>query len=152
MEDLIYLKHHGILGQKWGIRRYQNPDGTLTNEGKKRYGKYLNDDSSLTEAGKKKIKRDCLIFGKMWVAVNSNVFKMAKPDNVIKFADDGQRYAKQYALMNASRINNENIQREALRIHNENTQRFMDQVNQNNIQNQMHMMNIQNQIYQMHHF
>lgn len=33
------LYHHGILGQKWGIRRYQNPDGTLTEEGYKRYGK-----------------------------------------------------------------------------------------------------------------
>lgn len=31
-----YLVHHGILGQRWGIRRYQNPDGTLTAEGKKR--------------------------------------------------------------------------------------------------------------------
>lgn len=30
------LKHHGIKGQKWGIRRYQNPDGTLTNAGRKR--------------------------------------------------------------------------------------------------------------------
>ncbi len=33
------LYHHGIIGQKWGIRRYQNPDGTLTAAGKKRYGK-----------------------------------------------------------------------------------------------------------------
>ena len=36
-----YLEHHGILGQKWGIRRYQNPDGSLTPEGKKRYSKDL---------------------------------------------------------------------------------------------------------------
>ena len=31
------LYHHGILGQKWGVRRYQNPDGSLTNAGKRRY-------------------------------------------------------------------------------------------------------------------
>ena len=29
------LYHHGILGQKWGVRRYQNEDGSLTEEGKK---------------------------------------------------------------------------------------------------------------------
>ena len=32
------LYHHGIKGQKWGVRRYQNPDGSLTTEGKKKYG------------------------------------------------------------------------------------------------------------------
>ncbi len=35
--DNEYLEHHGVKGQKWGIRRYQNEDGTLTDEGKKRY-------------------------------------------------------------------------------------------------------------------
>lgn len=32
-----YLAHHGILGMKWGVRRYQNSNGTLTAAGKKRY-------------------------------------------------------------------------------------------------------------------
>lgn len=36
-----FLAHHGILGQKWGVRRFQNPDGSLTEEGKNRY----NEDS-----------------------------------------------------------------------------------------------------------
>lgn len=31
------LRHHGILGMKWGVRRYQNADGSLTPEGQKRY-------------------------------------------------------------------------------------------------------------------
>ena len=30
------LQHHGILGQKWGVRRYQNKDGSLTPAGKRR--------------------------------------------------------------------------------------------------------------------
>lgn len=36
LENELY--HHGIKGQQWGIRRYQNPDGSYTEEGKKRYG------------------------------------------------------------------------------------------------------------------
>lgn len=37
-----YLEHYGIKGMKWGVRRYQNRDGSLTNAGKKRAIKYYN--------------------------------------------------------------------------------------------------------------
>lgn len=38
------LYHHGIKGQKWGIRRYQNADGTLSEEGKKHYEQAIIDE------------------------------------------------------------------------------------------------------------
>ena len=38
-DDGTSLYHFGIPGQKWGIRRWQNPDGSFNEEGKKRYGR-----------------------------------------------------------------------------------------------------------------
>lgn len=38
LEYKNYLAHHGVKGQSWGKRRYQNMDGTLTPEGRQRYG------------------------------------------------------------------------------------------------------------------
>ena len=51
--ELHALYHHGIKGQKWGVRRFQNPDGTLTPEGLKRYG-----TSKFKEISTEEIKKD----------------------------------------------------------------------------------------------
>ena len=48
------LYHWGIKGQRWGVRRYQNQDGSLTPAGKKRYQRALSDDAK--EAQKLKNK------------------------------------------------------------------------------------------------
>lgn len=46
------LQHHGIKGMKWGVRRYQNPDGSLTEKG---YKKYYNSEGNFTNKAKKLI-------------------------------------------------------------------------------------------------
>lgn len=47
------LKHYGIKGMKWGVRRFQNSDGSLTADGKKRYsGDNLKDIQKQVNQGK----------------------------------------------------------------------------------------------------
>lgn len=52
------LFHHGIKGQKWGIRRYQNADGTLTPEGVKRYGTVENFQKAQQDKAKRGLSDD----------------------------------------------------------------------------------------------
>ena len=54
--NTYYLYHHGIKGQKWGVRRFRNADGTLTAAGKKR-AKILSDSARVKKIRKKKISQ-----------------------------------------------------------------------------------------------
>ncbi len=51
---MSWLIHYGIKGQKWGQRRFQNPDGTWTEEGKKRYGRSDEKQETLFVSGSSK--------------------------------------------------------------------------------------------------
>ena len=56
MEE-TYLQHHGIKGMRWGIRRWQRKDGSLTPAGKKRYGDDKEESPEEFEARKQKALR-----------------------------------------------------------------------------------------------
>ena len=100
-EDELY--HHGIKGQKWGVRRFQNPDGTLTSAGRKRYGDGNSRDASsdsgkkkgLTEGQKKALKVGAAIVGTTAVAAlaaysGSSYVKQAK--SIVKDLNDYAQY------------------------------------------------------------
>lgn len=87
------LYHHGILGQKWGVRRYQNADGSLTDEGRKRISKYQNLDGTLNEKGQKRIKsnKDAIITkGTELYRVSSNKSDLAKGEKIYATTDKEQ--------------------------------------------------------------
>lgn len=57
------IYHHGVKGMKWGVRRFQKKDGSLTSEGKVRLKKSIDDryqreDGKLTSKGKNKLQSD----------------------------------------------------------------------------------------------
>lgn len=54
------FNHHGIKGMRWGVRRYQNKDGSLTSAGKKRYksGDHMNDKDPSDSATTRRVKKD----------------------------------------------------------------------------------------------
>ena len=59
------LYHHGIKGMRWGVRRYQNEDGSLTEAGKKRYAKDILQNNR--KKRKDRLDEDALNDPKRWV-------------------------------------------------------------------------------------
>lgn len=88
-----FLAHHGILGQKWGVRRYQNRDGTLTPKGKARLQKYQYEQTNLLKTMSDKKFNQYLKSGEIddLIAATKN---MTYDDYVKEKAAVGRAYVK----------------------------------------------------------
>ena len=107
------LYHWGIKGMKWGVRRYQNKDGTLTTAGRKRYE---NDNTTEKNAKRSRLsprqKKALKIGATVAVAALATygAYRLSKSDELRSFADAGKRTVnnivsearKEYDSMNKS--------------------------------------------------
>lgn len=84
-----YLAHHGIKGQKWGVRRYQNADGSLTAAGYQHYyGNHANMDSAERREFKSAMKADRNAWKKRAKENYKNVKLKAKYDGLSKDSEE----------------------------------------------------------------
>lgn len=84
-----YLMHYGIKGMKWGIRRFQNADGSLTAAGKKRYGSGEGTERQKKSVDAKKVaKTAAKVTGAALMAagVTAAVYYASKNPTVVKVA------------------------------------------------------------------
>lgn len=85
------LYHHGVEGMKWGIRRYQNEDGTLTPEGRKHYG-YDDNPKTMLGTMKKNIIDSHLIGTKY-----KGIKKLGTSRSIENTAKTYENWSKYYA-------------------------------------------------------
>ena len=90
-ESGLHLTHHGIKGQKWGVRRYQNEDGTLTALGKLRGGKEARQENRTL----KRAIADSKKYSKEW---------RKERDKAVKRAIKNDNYRKNVAELEAHRL------------------------------------------------
>lgn len=89
------LYHHGVKGMKWGIRRYQNKDGTLTSAGKERYDDESAKDGKATKSATSRKSRSRMSEAELAERIRHLEKETKLKDLEKKNVDDGEAYAKE---------------------------------------------------------
>ena len=89
MNDYLVTKelyHHGIKGQKWGVRRYQNEDGTLTEAGRKRVTNHLGKNNYVIGVDNKVYDANSKGYSYIYTAKEYSKYKKSikKADSILK--------------------------------------------------------------------
>lgn len=122
------LYHHGILDQKWGVRRYQNKDGTLTDAGRKRYArdareKEFNKYDESTGTYYKSSKKN----GRSDLDVDANRYVKEDLERTKRLTDSSRTMTNE--LKNAANISNKNRKVPKMDLNNMTDQEMRNQIN-----------------------
>lgn len=111
------LAHHGIKGMHWGIRRFQNEDGSYTSAGKKRYGVVESSNDPATKILRRQQEnsnndRQAKAIAKEVTAINSRRYRKAVKERD-KLADDADRKASIFSnRAKSAKAEHENLKKE----------------------------------------
>lgn len=111
------LYHHGVIGMKWGVRRYQNKDGSLTPAGKKRYS----DDNIENNKSRHRAKLEAKYRskGETEAQAEAHASKRIKTDDIVRKAmeaDDKVKKQRLSDIKNRRTLSDEDIKKKIERL------------------------------------
>lgn len=129
------LTHHGIKGQKWGVRRFQNPDGSYTEAGKQRAKKQQAESEPLSdEELAKRVRR--LTMEKQYSKLSKETTPQSKLEKSKKVVDSTSDLVTQAKKLNQQLSSTPKVQKPRLDLSKMTDQELRTQINRELLERQ----------------